>query len=313
MYSLFRHIVGKYRAPLLCIGLFDLLTNVLSVAPVVAFMVVIDKVIGSRSFSSLDTISIMVIVLVVVEFLIASARQVLAAKTAATIEGLLRYEVGKLWLNRSAIQDNRTHVDSSLHRIYQGIRSRTHFTSAISTVPADLLFCLFLLAGIAYVSIVLAAASILFLLLAAFVSMITAPTIARANDQRTTANDIFDRSMRKLIDSPGSENEIRKVLSARTLNYVEVFSKADTTEIYHRPLSFLIFRIGQVALLWLGATQTIALELSIGQFVAANLLYLRIYTPLWRLTQIRSRAMTARGRVQRLDDLMNKDASTPRA
>lgn len=153
------------------------------------------------------------------------------------------------------------------------------------------------------------------ILVLALIPPIVILTVVASPLLRQLSRDIFkeDASQNSLVvemisgvatvKSAGSEQEVRWRWEERLTNMLNVRFKAQNLGNFLQSVGGLINTLGSTALLWYGATLVIQEDLTIGQFVAFNMLIGKVIEPILRVVKLWDEFQEILVSVERLDDV----------
>jgi subfamily B ATP-binding cassette protein HlyB/CyaB len=277
----------------------------------IGFQVIIDKVLAHRAEATLTVVIAGLLLLAGGEFLLGALRVQLQNHVAwrvdltlgnALYDRLLRLPAG--WFGQRRVGDVVAQV-----REMENVR---HFLGG--TAPAlciDLLFAFTFLAVLAAYSALLCvpvvAAILVYALLAAAVTpALQARVRARIESGAAVHSTLVETvagimALRTAAAAYAEQQRWRELLGEHAANGARATGLNGVTA----QAAALINRLAGVAVLWLGAFQVMDGALSVGQFVAFNLIAARLGAPILRITQCWIEFQQLRLSVARLAELMN--------
>ena len=303
----YRHLLAEVLAASFFLQLFALVSPLF-------FQVVIDKVLVSRTLSTLDVLMIGLITIALFEAILGILRTYLFSHTTNRIDVELGARLFRhlLALPISYFQARR--VGDSVARVRELENIRTFLTSSALTLVIDLFFTFVFLAVMFLYSPLLTA-----IVLGAF-PLYIGISVAATPFFRERLNDKFAR---------GAENQaflVESVTAVETLKSMAVEPQmqrrweeqlAGYVTASFRVLSLgntasqtvqLISKLVTAGILYFGAKLVIDGSLTIGELVAFNMLASRVSGPVLRLAQMWQDFHQARLSVTRLGDILNTPA-----
>ena len=303
----YRHLLGEVLVASFFLQLFALVSPLF-------FQVVIDKVLVSRTLSTLDVLVIGLVTISIFETILGILRTYLFAHTTNRIDVELGARLFRhlLALPISYFQARR--VGDSVARVRELENIRTFLTSSALTLVIDLFFTFVFLAVMFFYSPLLTA-----IVLGAFpfyvgISVGATPLFRRRLDEkfaRGAENQAFlvesvtgVETLKSMAVEPQMQRRWEEQLAGYVAASFRVISLGNTAS----QTVQLISKLVTAGVLYFGAKLVIDGSLTIGELVAFNILAGRVSAPVLRLAQMWQDFHQARLSVARLGDILNTPA-----
>lgn len=299
-----------YRRLLSEVLLASLVLQVLALLTPLVFQVVIDKVLNQRSASTLDVLVVALLVIGLFEVTLGGLRHHLGAHAAHGLDVVLGVRVFRhlLRLPLSYFESRRS--GEVVARLRELDTVRAFMTGPALTTGLDLAFVFVFLAVMACYSVWLTAVVLLFLpvfgLLSWGLSLWLRPDLEGKYAQ-ASANQAFlveaVGSMRT-VKSQGCEAAWQAEWSRRLADQAQAGFRAGGSAQRSQQAVGAASRVMMVLLLWLGARQVMAGELTVGGLIAFNMLASRVSGPILKLASLWQDVMQVRLSLRRLAEVM---------
>jgi ATP-binding cassette, subfamily B, bacterial HlyB/CyaB len=312
--SWFLGAIHKYRYLLTEVLVASFFLQLFALISPLFFQVVIDKVLVSRTLSTLDVLTIGLITIAIFETVLGILRTYLFSHTTNRIDVELGARLFRhlLALPISYFQARR--VGDSVARVRELENIRTFLTSSALTLVIDLFFTFVFLAVMFLYSPMLTA-----IVLGAFpfyigISVAATPYFReRLNEKfaRGAENQAFlvesvtgVETLKSMAVEPQMQRRWEEQLAAYVAASFRVLSLGNTAS----QTVQLISKLVTAGILYFGAKLVIDGSLTIGELVAFNILAGRVSGPVLRLAQMWQDFHQARLSVARLGDILNTPA-----
>jgi len=306
--------IHKYRYLLSEVLVASFFLQLFALVSPLFFQVVIDKVLASRTLSTLNVLVIGLITISVFDTVLSILRTYLFAHTTNRIDVELGARLFRhlLALPISYFQARR--VGDSVARVRELENIRNFLTSSALTLVIDLFFTFVFLGVMFFYSPLLTA-----IVLAAFpfyigISVAATPLFRRRLDEkfaRGAENQAFlveavtgVETLKSMAVEPQMQRRWEQQIAGYVAASFRVISLGNTAS----QTVQLISKLVTVGILYFGARLVIDGSLTIGELVAFNILAGRVSSPVLRLAQIWQDFHQARLSVERLGDILNTPA-----
>jgi subfamily B ATP-binding cassette protein HlyB/CyaB len=303
--------IVKYRHLLRDVLVVSFFIQLLALISPLFFQVTIDKVLGHRSHSTLDVLCFGLIVVSLFEVLLGGLRTYVFSHTTNRIDVELGSKLFRHLLALPLPYFGARRVGDSVARVRELENIRNFLTSSAVTVVLDLFFALVFIAVMFYYSVDLTLIVLLSLPCYVVLSLWATPIIrSRLNEKfaRGAENQAFlveSVSGIETVKSLAVEPQMQRHWDNQLAAYVSAsFRTSHISNIAGQGAQF-INKAVTVLTLWFGARAVMNGELTVGQFVAFNMLAQRVSAPVLRLTQLWQDFQQAGISVKRLADILN--------
>lgn len=300
----YRHLLGEVLLVSLVLQLFALVTPLF-------FQVVMDKVLVHRSFSTLDVITIGLLVVTLFEVGLSALRTYVFAHTTSRIDVELGTRLFQHLLSLPLAYFHQRRVGDSIARVRELESIRSFLTSNAITVVLDLAFSIIFILVMLYYSPLLTLIVVISLPCYFLLSLFFTPSL------RIRLNEKFNRSAENqsfLVETVSGIDTVKSMSVEpqwfRKWNHqlaAYVTSGLRTTAISNLANNgvTLVGKLVTVATMWFGAKLVIEGKITVGQLIAFNMLSGHVSTPVMRLAQLWTDFQQIGISMQRLGDILN--------
>lgn len=309
--------VVKYRKLLLEVLGISLVLQLFALVTPLFFQVVMDKVLVNRAFSTLDVISVGLLLVVVFNVLLSTLRSHVFAHTTSRIDVELGARLFRHLLALPLAYFEARRVGDTVARVRELEHIRGFLTGQALTTVLDLLFSFVFLSVMFYYSGWLTLVVLISLPCYAAWSFLLTPMLRRRLDEkfsRGADNQSF------LVEAVGGVSTIKSMavephMTRRWDNQLAAYVAASfrvtrLSNIGQGGIQ-LIQKLVMVGTLWLGARLVIDGSLSVGQLIAFNMLAGQVSAPVLRLAQLWQDFQQVGISVERLGDILNTRTEVP--
>jgi subfamily B ATP-binding cassette protein HlyB/CyaB len=275
------------------------------------FQVIIDKVLVHRGVTTLDVLLVGLIGLTVFEVILGFLRTYIFSHTTSRVDVQLGSQLFRHLLALPiAYFDNRP-TGQIVARVSELDSVRDFLTSSALTVVIDLFFTLvfFWVMWLFSPKLTLVVlASIPFYIL---LSLLITPALRRRVEERFyrgATNQAFlveNIAGAETLKAMAVEPQMRNRWDENLAAYVKASFRTIILGAFGSQTVMLINKITMAIILWVGASQVMAHELTVGQLVAFNMLAGQVSQPIIRLAQLWQEFQQFRISIQRLGDILN--------
>jgi ATP-binding cassette subfamily B protein len=300
----YRGIGGQVIVISLLIQLFGLITPLFT-------QIILDQVVVNKSLTTLHVFSIGVLLFGIWSIALSSVRQYLLSYLANRLDltligGFIRHTLAlplKFFESR--------HVGDIITRVNENQKIERFLLNQVVLAWLDFLM------GFVYLGLMLYYNWRLTLLVVALIPPILLLTLAATPLLRRVSREVFNKSAEQnsalvetingiaTLKATASEQELRWRWEERLTNYLNARFRGQKLGINLQAASNTINSIGSAALLWYGATLVIQDQLTIGQFVAFNMLIGKVLSPVLSLANLWDELQEVLISVERLDDVFS--------
>ncbi|MFA0490238.1 peptidase domain-containing ABC transporter [Vibrio splendidus] len=293
------------------IFLFSFVLQILALISPLFFQVVMDKVLVHQAWSTLDVLVIGLVITGIVEVLLRGLREYQYAHTANRIDIQLGLKLVKHLFGLPLMFFKTRQVGAIVTRVRELDTVREFLTGSMFTLTVEFLFMFVFLYVMSLLSSTLTwlfiATIPLYVLLAWWLTprMQTAVeeqfTHAAANTSFLTETVAGSETLKSLAVEPRFvrrwDDQTEKMVST---GYVVQQLNNRSNHVVQ-----LIQKVTSVGVLWLGATEVLSLEMTIGQLIAFNMMTNHIAQPLSRMVELWGQFIQTRVALEKLGDMLN--------
>ncbi|MES3093360.1 type I secretion system permease/ATPase [Sphingomonas aerolata] len=301
----------KYRSPLRDVLIGSFFLQLMGLISPIFFQLVIDKVLVHQSMTTLDVLAIGLAVVVVFETMMSGLRNWLFAHTTNRVDSELSSRMFRHLLQLPLGYFEARRVGDSVARIRELERIREFLTSNAVTVVIDLFFTVVFFAVMYVYSPGLTLVVLLSIPLYVVISAVLSPALRRGLEEkfrRGAENQAFlvesitgIGTLKAMAVEPQMRDRWEKLFAGYTSIGFDVARLAN----WGSHLIQIVSKLTTVAILYFGAREVIAGDLSVGSLVAFNMLAGRVAAPILRLSQLWQDFQQVRISVDRLGDVLN--------
>ncbi|MBV9077671.1 MAG: type I secretion system permease/ATPase, partial [Methylobacteriaceae bacterium] len=299
---------GRILTEVLVISVFIQLLAL--VAPLFT-QVVIDKVLVHRGLTTLEVLVIGLLVVNVADVLLNWLRTYVFAHTTSRMDAMLGSQLFRHLLALPIGYFESRATGQTVARLRELENVRQFITSSALTLVIDVVFGFLFLAVMAWYSLTLTLVVAASIPCYAALSVLITPALkARVQDkfQRGAANQsLLVESLAgvQTLKAMAVEPQVRNRYEEQLAAYIGSALRVVTLGAAGSQLVALVNKVTTAALLWFGAQAVIGGTLSIGEFVAFNMLAGQISGPVLRLAQLWQDFQQFRLSMERLGDIVN--------
>ena len=275
------------------------------------FMVVIDKVLVHRGLTTLDVLVFGLIVVSVFEVLLGALRTYIFSHTTNRVDVELGAKLFRHLLALPMSYFGARRVDDSVARVRELDNIRNFLTGSALTLVIDLFFT-FVFLGVMWIfsptlTLIVLASIPCYVVLSIVVTPVLRNRL-QERFQRGAENQAFlveavtgIETLKSMAVGSESQRRWEEQLAA----YVKASFKATNLNNIAGQVAQLINKLTLALTLYFGAKLVLTGELTVGQFVAFNMLSARVSAPVLRLAQLWQDFQQARISIERLGDILN--------
>jgi ATP-binding cassette subfamily B protein len=290
----------------LLIQLFGLVTPLFT-------QIILDQVVVSKSLTTLNVFAIGLLLFGLSSILLSGVRQYLISYLANRLDltligGFIRHA---LLLPLKFFEAR--HVGDIITRVNENQKIQRFLLNQVVLAWLDFLM------GFVYLALMFYYNWRLTLLILALIPPIMLVTLAATPLLRRVSREVFNRSAEQnsslvetitgvaTVKSTATERELRWRWENRMVNYLNARFRGQKLGINLQAASGLINSLGSTALLWYGATLVIQDQLTIGQFVAFNMMIGKVINPVLSLSNLWDELQEVLISVERLNDIFSTE------
>ncbi|MBD1583404.1 type I secretion system permease/ATPase [Pseudoalteromonas sp. S16_S37] len=307
----FLPVMAKYKRFFTDVLIASFFIQLLALASPIFFQVAIDKVMVHKGMTTLDVLAIGFLFVIIFEVILSGLRGYLFSHTTNRVDvelGSLLYD-HMLKLPIAFFKSRR--VGDTVARLKELDTIRDFMTGSALTVVLDMLFTLVFFAVMFYYAPVLTWIVVGSLPFYFAIALILGPKLRHNLEQK------FQRSAEnhsflvesvygiETVKSLAIEPQMRSKWEDKLADYVGVSFKAGQLNNIYGQCSSFITKLTGLLILYFGAIAVTDGDLSIGQFIAFNLLAQRVTAPIMRFANLWQDFQQAKISVERLGDILN--------
>lgn len=299
----------KYWSILRDCLLASMFVQVFALLSPLVFMIVIDKVLGNNSLSTLDVLVFALLVVSLFEAGLSGLRTYLLSHTANRIDLMLGVRVFKHLMCLPLSYFETRQVGDTVARMKELENIRQFITGSGLMLFLDLFFLvvfvvvMFLFSPF-LTSIVLGTMPFLF-----GVSFILTPFLRDKLEDKYSTNSANQSFLVEsiggiqTIKSSAAERRVQKQWEDKLTHHVKNGFKSGHLANLINQSTTIISKLLSVLLLWFGAKEVLSGNLTVGQLIAFNMLSSRVIAPIIRLSQIWKELQQVKISITRIGDI----------
>ena len=303
--------IKKYKKYLGDVFAASFFIQMLGLASPIFFQIVIDKVLVHKGMTTLDVLAVGFFLVITFEVLLTALRTYLFSHTTNRIDVELGSKLYQHLLNLPAHFFATSRVGQTVARVKELDKIREFITGTSLTLTLDVLFSVVFIALMFFYAPFLTWIIVATIPAYVLLSVLITPSLRKKLEQqfqRSADNHAFlveSVTGAETIKSLAVEPKMREQWDDKLAAYVATaFSTHNLSNIYQQ-LAAYINKIGALLTLYFGAIAVVAGELTIGQFIAFNMLAQRVSGPIMRLVNVWQEFQQANISLQRLGDILN--------
>jgi len=301
----------KYKQYFSDVFVASFFIQLVGLASPIFFQVVIDKVLVHKGMTTLDVLAVGFFIVITFEVALTGLRTYVFSHTTNRIDVELGSKLYKHMLSLPIAYFNARRVGDTVARVKELDSVREFLTGSSLTVVLDVLFSFVFFAVMFYYAPLLTwiiVGTIPFYLV---LSLLVTPTLRRRLDekfQRSAENHSFlveSVNGVETIKAMAVEPQLRNSWEDKLADYVNTSFKTSNLNNIYSQVAAYINKVGGLLTLYFGSIAVVSGELTIGQFIAFNMLAQRVSGPIMRLVNLWQDFQQANISLQRLGDVLN--------
>ncbi|MGY4480777.1 type I secretion system permease/ATPase [Bradyrhizobium sp. USDA 3364] len=309
--SWFIPVIKRFSRVLTEVLVISVFIQLVALASPLFFQVVIDKVLVHRGLTTLNVLIIGLLVINVADGLLNWLRTYAFAHTTSRMDAILGSQLFRHLVALPISYFESRATGQTVARVRELENVRTFVTSSALTLVVDVAFSLLFLAVMFWYSASLTLVVVLSIPFYIVISLVITPILkARVQEkfQRGAANQsLLVESLAGIqtLKACAVEPQMRRRWDEQLAAYIGSSLRVVTMGAAGSQLVGLVNKVTSAALLWFGAQAVIANHLTIGEFVAFNMLAGQISAPVLRLAQLWQDFQQFRLSIERLADIID--------
>ncbi|PSF31390.1 peptidase C39 [Aphanothece hegewaldii CCALA 016] len=309
----FVNLLYPYRSLGVQILIASFLIQVFGLISPLFTQIILDRVVVNKSLTTLNVFAFGVLLFSIWSLLLTSVRQYLLSYLAnrldlTMISGFISHT---LMLPLKFFESR--HVGDIITRVNENQKIQRFLLNQVVLAWLDFLM------GFIYLGLMFYYNWRLTLLVIALIPPILILTFGATPLLRQISREVFNQSVEQnsalvetitgisTVKATASERELRWRWEDRLTNYLNAQFRSQKLGINLQAASGLINSVGSTALLWYGATLVIQEQLTIGQFVAFNMLIGQVLSPILSLARLWDELQEVLISVERLNDIFDSE------
>ncbi len=301
----------KYKTYFSDVFVASFFIQLVGLASPIFFQVVIDKVLVHRGMTTLDVLAVGFFIVITFEIILTGLRTYVFSHTTNRVDVELGSKLYRHMLSLPVAYFNTRRVGDTVARVKELDTVRDFLTGSSLTVVLDVLFSFIFFAVMFYYAPLLTwiiVGTIPFYLV---LSLLITPTLRKRLEekfQRSAENHSFlveSVNGVETIKSMAVEPQLRNSWEDKLANYVGISFKTSNLSNVYSQVAAYINKTGGLLTLYFGSIAVVSGELTIGQFIAFNMLAQRVSGPIMRLVNLWQEFQQANISLQRLGDVLN--------
>lgn len=301
----------KYRHYFRDVILASFFIQLLGLGSPVFFQVVIDKVLVHKGLTTLDVLAIGFFIVITFEVLLTGFRTWLFAHTTNRIDVELSSKLYRHLLSLPIRFFSNSKVGQTVARVKELENIRDFITGSSLTLILDVFFSFMFLGLMFYYAPFLTWIVVATIPCYAVLSILVTPTLRQRLEemfQRSAENHAFlveSITGVETIKSSAIEPRMRNQWDEKVADYVTSAFKTNNLNNIYSQIAAYINKVSSLLTLYFGALMVVGGALTVGQFIAFNMLAQRVSGPIMRLVNLWQEFQQARVSLARLGDILN--------
>lgn len=295
------------RGTFVSAAVFSMIINVLMLTPTIYMLQLYDRVITSRSESTLLMLTLIVIAIYFVQGALELVRSILLVKVSARLETMLNKRLYKIAYKKSLYsggqQASSQPLDdlASLRQFLTGNGLFAFFDAPWVPFYIAVMFIFHPLYG--WTAVI---AIVLLLILAAINEKVSSPVLAEANNLAVSGRNLLNKNLRnaEVVESMGMLENIQQRWLEASYKVLKLQAIASFRAGYLTTISKTLRILLQSLILGLGAYLAIKQEITPGLMIAGSVLLGRAMSPIDMIIASWKGVIVARSQYERLNTLL---------
>jgi subfamily B ATP-binding cassette protein HlyB/CyaB len=301
----------KYKTYFSDVFVASFFIQLVGLASPIFFQVVIDKVLVHKGMTTLDVLAVGFFIVITFEVVLTGLRTYIFSHTTNRIDVELGSKLYKHMLSLPVSYFNARRVGDTVARVKELDSIREFLTGSSLTVVLDVLFSFVFFAVMFYYAPLLTWIIIGTIPFYLALSLLVTPTLRKRLEekfQRSAENHSFlveSVNGVETIKAMAVEPQLRNNWEDKLADYVNISFKTGNLNNIYSQIAAYINKIGGLLTLYFGSIAVVSGELTIGQFIAFNMLAQRVSGPIMRLVNLWQDFQQANISLQRLGDVLD--------
>ncbi|EKT4487794.1 MULTISPECIES: type I secretion system permease/ATPase [Gammaproteobacteria] len=301
----------KYRGYFSDVFIASFFIQLVGLASPIFFQVVIDKVLVHKGMTTLDVLAFGFFIVITFEVILTGLRTYVFSHTTNRVDVELGSKLYKHMLSLPVAYFNSRRVGDTVARVKELDSVREFLTGSSLTVVLDVFFSFVFFGVMFYYAPLLTWIIVGTIPFYFTLSLIITPTLRKCLNekfQRSAENHSFlveSVNGVETIKAMAVEPQLRNSWDDKLADYVSTSFKTSNLSNIYSQIAAYINKISGLLTLYFGSIAVVSGELSIGQFIAFNMLSQRVSGPIMRLVNLWQDFQQANISLQRLGDVLN--------
>ncbi|NHB93937.1 peptidase domain-containing ABC transporter [Photorhabdus cinerea] len=291
--------------------LFSFVLQVLALISPLVIQVVMDKVLIHRALSTLDVLIFGLIIAGIIEVMLRGLREYQYAHTANRIDIKLGLKLVRHLFGLPLLFFKSRQVGAIVTRVRELDTVREFLTGSMFTLSVDVLFMFVFIYVMSLLSSTLTWVFIATIPFYAILAWWLTPRMEKAVEEQFTHAAINTSFLTETVS--GSETLKSLAVEPRFVRRWDSQTEKMINTSYavqqlgnrSNHIVMLLQKVTNAAILWLGASEVLSLQMTIGQLIAFNMMVNHTSQPLARLVELWGQFIRTRVAVDKLGDMLN--------
>ena len=313
-FSWFIPAIVKYRKMLLEVLVISFVMQLIGLATPLGFQVVMDKVLVNHAMKTLNVVAFGLLCAVIFENVLSGIRTWVFARTSSKIDVELGARIYRHLFSLPIAYFESRRVGDSVARVRELENIRSFLTGNAITLVMDLCFSVVLVAVMFMYSfklsmIVLASLPVYFILAMILTPILRNRLMERFNTGALNQSFLVESisgigTIKSMAVEPRWVDNWEKQLASYVTAGLDATNLGTVANVSVTSVSKLV----TLAILWIGAAQVVEGNLTVGQFIAFNMISGRLTEPILRIAQLWNNFQQVGVSMERLGDILNAPA-----
>ncbi|NHB89043.1 peptidase domain-containing ABC transporter [Photorhabdus tasmaniensis] len=291
--------------------LFSFVLQILALISPLVIQVVMDKVLIHQALSTLDVLVFGLIIAGIIEVILRGLREYQYAHTANRIDIKLGLKLVKHLFGLPLLFFKSRQVGAIVTRVRELDTVREFLTGSMFTLSVDVLFMFVFIYVMSLLSSTLTWVFIATIPFYAILAWWLTPRMEKAVEEQFTHAAINTSFLTETVSgsetlkSLAVEPRFIRRWDSQTEKMVETSYAVQQLSNRSNHIVMLLQKVTNAAILWLGASEVLSLQMTIGQLIAFNMMVNHTSQPLARLVELWGQFIKTRVAVDKLGDMLN--------
>ncbi|WP_036774519.1 peptidase domain-containing ABC transporter [Photorhabdus australis] len=291
--------------------LFSFVLQVLALISPLVIQVVMDKVLIHQALSTLDVLIFGLIIAGIIEVILRGLREYQYAHTANRIDIKLGLKLVQHLFGLPLLFFKSRQVGAIVTRVRELDTIREFLTGSMFTLSVDMLFMFVFIYVMSLLSSTLTWVFIATIPFYAILAWWLTPRMEKAVEEQFTHAAINTSFLTETVSgsetlkSLAVEPRFVRRWDSQTEKMIDTSYAVQQLGNRSNHIVMLLQKITNAAILWLGASEVLSLQMTIGQLIAFNMMVNQTSQPLARLVELWGQFIRTRVAVDKLGDMLN--------